>query len=310
MEMCRNEDYHFVLSTPSLVCKLPSNPPLAAFFLWGKKPKLFNLLWNETFCAFAGCTQEELISLSSKSSFVWFSLIHFLRCRQALTLAGREPQEFPLAYLEFHLFLPKVWNIELNMKDYGFRFCKTFPDLMIPQDFSVDFAAGSMSSRMGSNTQITPKVSMCSWMWWFYMNPGKLEKRESGGVEPGNHSANTHLVLLLQLESFFSFLCSRSWLGEGFPWRENAGKKPEPLSWELWRTWILEKNHLTIFPFLPAFVEVCSKQPQNAADLLQVLGMDSCPLHAGKRATKCTKTHFKPSQSPNSFIPITFPGAA
>lgn len=53
-----------------------------------KKPKLFNLLWNETFCAFAGCTQEESISLSSKSSFVWFSLIHFLRHRKPLTQVG------------------------------------------------------------------------------------------------------------------------------------------------------------------------------------------------------------------------------
>lgn len=54
---------------------------------------------------------------------------------------------------------------------------------MLPQVFSVGFAAGSVLSRMGSNTQSNPKVSMFSWMWGFYLNPGKLERRESGGVE-------------------------------------------------------------------------------------------------------------------------------
>lgn len=162
METVRNEDCHFVPSTPSLVCKLPSDPPSAAFlffFSWRKKPKLFNLLWNETFRAFAGCAQEELISLSSKSSFICFSLIHFLRGRKALTQVGWEPQEFLFTYLEFPLFPAKNLGYKvdiLKMEDYGFKFWKTSQDLMIPQVvffFLVDFAEGSVLSRMRSNTK-------------------------------------------------------------------------------------------------------------------------------------------------------------
>lgn len=140
------------------------------FFSWGTKPKLFNLLWNETFCAFAGCTQEELISLSSKSSFVWFSLIHFLRCRKALTQVGWEPQQFLLGYLQFPLFLPKVWNIKLipwTSRTMSLGFTNLPKIWWSHKFFSVDFAAGSMLSRMGSNTQSNPKVSMRSWMWGF-----------------------------------------------------------------------------------------------------------------------------------------------
>lgn len=106
------------------------------FFSWRKKPKLFNLLWNETFRAFAGCAQEELISLSSKSSFICFSLIHFLRGRKALTQVGWEPQEFLFTYLEFPLFPAKNLGYKvdiLKMEDYGFKFWKTSQDLMIPQ---------------------------------------------------------------------------------------------------------------------------------------------------------------------------------
>lgn len=153
--------------------------------LWGKKPKLFNLLWNETFCAFAGCTQEELVSLSNKSSFVWFSLIHFLRRRKALAQVGWEAEEFLLGYLKFPLFLPKVWNIKLiswSRRVMGLG-CAKLPKIWWSHVFSVDFAAGPTLSRMGSKTQSNPKVSMWSWMWGFKLNPGKLERRESGGVE-------------------------------------------------------------------------------------------------------------------------------
>lgn len=146
------------------------NSSFGCFFSWRTKPTLFNLLWNETFCAFAGCTQEELISLSSKSSFVWFSLIHFLRRRKALTQVGWEPQEFLLGYLQFPLFQPKVWNIKLipwtsRTMSLGFA---NLPKIWCSHKFfSVDFAAGSMLSRMGSNTQSNPKVSIWSWMWGF-----------------------------------------------------------------------------------------------------------------------------------------------
>lgn len=47
------------------------------------------------------------------------------------------------------------------MKDYGLRFCETSQDLTIPQVlFSVEFAAGSVLSGMGSSTQSNPEVSM------------------------------------------------------------------------------------------------------------------------------------------------------
>lgn len=140
-------------------------------FSWRKKPKLFNLLWNETFCAFAGCTQEESISLSSKSSFVWFSLIHFLRCRKALTQVGWEPQEFLLAYLEFPLFLPKVCNIKLiswTWRIMGLGFTK-FP--MIWRSHKFLFQWTLLQVPCWAGWEATPKAiprSPCgSWMWNF-----------------------------------------------------------------------------------------------------------------------------------------------
>jgi len=87
----RNEGFRFALPAPSAICKRASNPPLATAFP-GKKPELFNLLWYESLSTFASCTHEEWISLSSKSSFVWFSLICFLRRRKANTEVQREPQ--------------------------------------------------------------------------------------------------------------------------------------------------------------------------------------------------------------------------
>lgn len=61
--------------------QIPLWPPLFR----GEKPELFNCLWYKSLCTFSSCTHEEWTSLSNKSSFVWFSLILFVRHRKVRT---------------------------------------------------------------------------------------------------------------------------------------------------------------------------------------------------------------------------------
>lgn len=77
-------------------CHLPF-VNLHQILLWlpvfrGEKPELFNHLWYKSLCTFSSCTHEEWTSLSNKSSFVWFSLILFVRHRKVRTQVRWEPQ--------------------------------------------------------------------------------------------------------------------------------------------------------------------------------------------------------------------------
>lgn len=135
----------------------------------------------------------------------------------------------------------------LNIKDYELRFYKSSQDLMIPQVF---FSGLCCRFRVEQDGKQHPKQSQG---FHVVLDVGILTGptkawRERKGRCGGNHSANTHLVLVLLLESSFSFLCSCSWLGESSPWRErNQSHFPGSFGGRgFWK-----KNNLVIFPFLP-----------------------------------------------------------
>lgn len=110
---------------------------------------------------------------------------------------------------------------------------------------------------------------------------------------PRNHSVNTHLVFVLQLESFFPFLCSCSLLGERKCWKETRATFPRALE----DSDFGKKKIISLFSHFFQPLRRCARNNlKNAADLGWLLGMDSYPLQKSNEIRQNPLQTFPESQ--------------